>query len=63
MVRLLQKLANNCDIAVLQSQNISAMSLSRRGIYNECFVANFALSLALKDYLKSIDISGGYRYE
>jgi len=45
------------------SQGSAATSLKCSGIYNAHFVANFMLSLAVKEFRKSINISRSYRHE
>jgi len=45
------------------SQGSAATSLRFGGTYNAHFVANFVLSLAMKEFWKSINISRSYRHE
>jgi len=45
------------------SQGSAATSLRYGGIYNANFVANFVLSLAVKEFWISINISRSYRHE
>jgi len=45
------------------SQGRAATSLSHGGTYNAHFVATFLLSLAVKEFSKSINISRSYRHE
>jgi len=44
-------------------QGSAATSLRYGGIYNIHFVENFVFSLAVKEVLKSINISRSYRHE
>jgi len=55
------ELANNWNITV--SQSSAAMSLRCSGICNNHFVAKFVLSLAVKEFRKSINISWSYQHE
>jgi len=45
------------------SQGSAATSLKCDGICSDYFVANFVLSLAVKEFGKSINISQSYRHE
>jgi len=45
------------------SQGSAATSSRYGGIYKAHFVANFVLSLAVKEFWKSINISRNYRHE
>jgi len=45
------------------SQGSAATSLRYGGTYNAHFVENVVLSLAVKEFWKSINISRSYRYE
>ena len=45
------------------SEGSAAMSLRCGGICNDLFVANFVLSLAVKEFWKSIHISLSYEHE
>ena len=53
--------ANNWNMTV--SQGSAAMSLRCGGLFNDCFVSNFALSLAGKEFWKSLNISWSNRHE
>ena len=55
------ELANNWDMTV--SQGSAVMSLRCGGMCNNHFVANFVLSLAVKELWKSIHISRSYQHE
>jgi len=55
------ELANNWNIMV--SQGSAAMSLRCGGICNDHFVANLALSLAVKEFWQSTDISRSYQHK
>jgi len=48
---------------VAVSQGSAVMSLRCGGICNDHFVANFVLSLAVKEYWKSLNISRSYQHE
>jgi len=45
------------------SQGSAAMSVWCGGICNDLFVANFVLSLAVKEFLKSINILRSYQHQ
>jgi len=45
------------------SQGSAAMSLRCGGICNDRFVVNFVLSLAVKEFWKSLNTSRSYRHE
>jgi len=45
------------------SQGSAAMSWRCDGICNDHFVANFVLSLTVKEFWKSLNISRSYWYE
>jgi len=45
------------------SQRSAATFLRYGRIYNALFVSNFVLSLAVKEFWKSISISRSYRHE
>ena len=55
------ELANNWNMTV--SQGSAAMPLRRGGICNDHFVANFVVSLAVKEFWKLVNISWSYRHK
>ena len=50
-------------LKITVSQDSVAMSLSCDGICNDHFVGNFVLSLAVKEFRKSINSSRSYQHE
>ena len=55
------ELANNWNMTV--SEGSAAMPLRCGGMCNDHFVADFVLSLAVKKFWKSINISWSYRHK